>query len=164
MKTIADILEKMAKLHNFLIKMNYKIITAESCTGGFLSYIFTYFSGASSYFDKGFIVYSDDAKNQILNVNINLLKKFTAVSHEVCGDMVRKIDSNHHADIIISVTGYLDFYNSIERNGLVYFGIKFPDGEIVIEKKQYFIGRNDNRINFAYDVIDVLCEKFDLYN
>lgn len=164
MKTISDILERMLLLHNFLIKMNYRIIVAESCTGGFLSYIFTYFSGSSNYFDKSFIVYNDDAKIQILDVNANLLKQFTAVSYEVCEDMVHKINEKYHADIIISVTGYLDFYNSQVNKGLVYFGIKFPDNSVAITEKHYSYNRNDNRTNAVYDIISDLCDKFNLNN
>lgn len=154
MKTINDILEKMHLLHNILIEKKLKIITAESCTAGFLSYILTYFSGASNFFDKGFIVYNDYAKNQILEVNRDLLEKFTAVSKEVCLEMVKNINKKYKTDIVISVTGYIDFYQNKEMNGFVYFGIKFPNDEIIIQNKSYFGGRNQNRIDATYDIIN----------
>ena len=63
------------------------VTCAESCTGGLLAAEFTRLPGSSAWFETGFITYSDQAKQQLLNVNAATLRHYGAVSEETVREM-----------------------------------------------------------------------------
>jgi len=75
--------ELLNKIYLKLIEKNYKIATAESCTGGLIGHNLTNISGSSNYFDRGIISYSNESKIELLDVPKNLIDKYSAVSEEV---------------------------------------------------------------------------------
>lgn len=81
------------------------IVTAESCTGGLLAKSLTDIPGSSEYFDRGFITYSNIAKQEILGVNPGTLEKFGAVSEQVAREMADGAFKNSHAQISVAITG-----------------------------------------------------------
>ena len=83
----------------------YKIATAESCTGGWIAQIITEVPGSSSWFDRGFVTYSNNAKMQMLGVNPQTLTQYGAVSTEVAKQMVAGALANSEADWAVAVTG-----------------------------------------------------------
>ncbi|MGB0843579.1 MAG: CinA family protein [Alphaproteobacteria bacterium] len=107
----------------------YKIAVAESCTGGLLGGAITAVSGSSSVFDRGFITYSNEAKNQCLNVELEKLDNFGAVSPEVATAMVKGLFENTDADLYCSITGVAGpSGGSAEKPvGTVYIGIGKSD-------------------------------------
>lgn len=81
------------------------IVTAESCTGGLLAKTLTEIPGSSEYFERGFITYSDIAKQEILGVSLASLKKFGAVNEQVAKEMAEGALRNSHSQIAIAITG-----------------------------------------------------------
>lgn len=84
---------------------SWKIVTAESCTGGGVASAITEIPGASSWFDSGFVTYSDPSKIQQLNVRPETLKRFGAVSEEVVREMVLGALELSGSHIGISISG-----------------------------------------------------------
>lgn len=82
-----------------------KLVTAESCTGGGLAYYLTSVPGSSEWFERGFVTYSNDAKNKLLKVKLKTLSKFGAVSEETAREMAEGALKNSKATISISITG-----------------------------------------------------------
>ena len=82
-----------------------KIATAESCTGGLIGGALTAIAGSSDVFDRGFITYSNDAKHEMLGVNLDSLRQYGAVSDTVAKEMAYGAIVNSGADIAIAVTG-----------------------------------------------------------
>ena len=78
----------MSLLIKKLIKKKLKISFAESCTGGKLSSTITSLKGSSRVFNLGLVTYSNQSKIKILKVKKNVIKKYGAVSHECCKEMV----------------------------------------------------------------------------
>ncbi|SMN14259.1 Molybdopterin binding motif, CinA N-terminal domain / C-terminal domain of CinA type S [uncultured Candidatus Thioglobus sp.] len=95
----------MKKLTELLKQKSLTIAVAESCTGGNLSALLTSESGASTYFDRGFITYSNQAKIELLGVKKSTLKMHGAVSEQTALEMVRGVIKNASADIGVSITG-----------------------------------------------------------
>ena len=95
----------MKQLIDILIQKKLTIAVAESCTGGNLSALLTSKSGSSTYFDRGFITYSNQAKIDMLGVNADTLKKFGAVSEQTALEMVQGVIKNSSANIGVSITG-----------------------------------------------------------
>jgi nicotinamide-nucleotide amidase len=81
------------------------VVTAESCTGGLLAKCLTDLPGSSDYFERGWITYSNAAKQQELGVEGRQLVRFGAVSEEVALAMVRGALANSEAQHAIAVTG-----------------------------------------------------------
>jgi nicotinamide-nucleotide amidase len=82
-----------------------KIVTAESCTGGLIAGALTEIAGASEVVDRGFVVYSNNAKTKLLNVRAAVIMRFGAVSEEVARAMAEGALKNSAADIAVSCTG-----------------------------------------------------------
>ena len=88
-----------------LKKHKLMLATAESCTGGGLSYWITSISGSSDWFDRGFVTYSNPAKLQMLGVTAPTLTRSGAVSSEVAKEMAEGALDHSDADVSIAVTG-----------------------------------------------------------
>lgn len=101
------------------------IATAESCTGGMLSSTLTSIAGSSKFFDRGFITYSNLAKQKMLGVDADILKKFGAVSEETARQMAIGCLEKSAADLAISITGIAgpDGGTPQKPVGLVCFGL-----------------------------------------
>ena len=82
-----------------------KIATAESCTGGLVAGLVTAIAGSSAVFERGFIVYSNAAKSEVLGVPEHLIARFGAVSEECARALCEGAIARSHADIAVSVTG-----------------------------------------------------------
>jgi len=82
-----------------------KLATAESCTGGGLSFWLTSLAGSSDWFDRGFVTYSDEAKIEILGVDPTTLHKFGAVSEEVAHEMAIGALNQSDANMSVAITG-----------------------------------------------------------
>jgi len=100
-----QILQSYQKIFTTLQQKNLVITTAESCTGGLLSALFTELDGSSKIFDRGFVVYSNNSKISMLNVDARLLESHGAVSQEVCLAMAYGALKNSLANIAIAITG-----------------------------------------------------------
>ncbi len=127
-------------LSKLLISNDLTISVAESCTGGSLSRALTSIPGASSYFDCGYITYSNQSKTEMLGVDIQTIKTFGAVSEEVALEMVIGLATRSHSDIAVSVTGVAGPTGGTSEKpvGMVCFGF-FYDGK-TSTTTQLFIG------------------------
>ncbi|WP_018147219.1 CinA family protein [Henriciella marina] len=82
-----------------------KIATAESCTGGLIAALFTEFSGSSDVFERGFVTYSNRAKEEVLGVPGDLIADNGAVSEAVARIMAEGALEASRANLAIAVTG-----------------------------------------------------------
>jgi len=83
----------------------WRIAAAESCTGGLLSARITSVAGASDYFDRSFITYSNQAKMEMLAVSEELLEKYGAVSEPVARAMAEGARKQARVDVALAITG-----------------------------------------------------------
>ena len=95
----------MHQLTEILKQKSRTIAVAESCTGGNLSALLSQESGASDYFDRGFITYRNQAKIDMLGVKKHTLDTHGAVSEQTALEMVVGVIQNSNADIGVSITG-----------------------------------------------------------
>jgi nicotinamide-nucleotide amidase len=82
-----------------------KIATAESCTGGLIAGLLTEIAGSSDVVERGFVVYSNAAKSELLGVSADLIRAHGAVSEPVACAMAEGALRASHADITVAVTG-----------------------------------------------------------
>lgn len=102
---IAEIKALVLNVANALTNHRLKLTTAESCTGGGLSYWLTSVPGSSAWFDRGFVTYSDDAKLTMLSVRPETLNQFGAVSEQAAREMAEGSLKHSLADLSIAITG-----------------------------------------------------------
>ena len=106
-------------------KQGFKIATAESCTGGLIAGALTDIAGSSDVVDRGFVTYSNEAKQQMLDVKSATLQQFGAVSKATAKEMAYGAIAHSMADICVSVTGVAGPGGGTAEKpvGLVWFGI-----------------------------------------
>lgn len=102
METLAALSERIAQL---LRAQHQRLVTAESCTGGYLSKVITDVPGSSLWFERGYIVYSEQSKQDLLSVSPLTLKQFGAVSEETAREMAKGALSKSLATISVAITG-----------------------------------------------------------
>ena len=127
--------DDMIKLQNLLLKNQKTITCAESCTGGLVSFLITNISGSSNIFNGSIISYSNEIKNQELNVKKETLENHGAVSKETVKEMLSGSLAKFKADYTISISGIAGpTGGSIEKPvGTVVIGIMGSEGEQEIE-------------------------------
>ena len=131
---------KAKKLTELLTSKNMSIAIAESCTGGSLSSSLTSIPGASSYFNCGFITYSNESKVNMLNVDSQTIELFGAVSEKVAYEMAMGAGQNSKSHLAISVTGIAGPSGGTPEKpvGMVCFGF-YVDGNVTTTT-QFFSG------------------------
>ena len=136
------------KISLLLKKQNLKIATAESCTGGLIAHTLTNISGASYYFDRGIVSYSNKAKTELLGVPERLIEKYGAVSNPVAKAMADGVRVKSEVDIGISTTGIAGPTGGTKEKsvGLVFIAISTKD-DVIVKKFQF----SGNRIQNKYD-------------
>ena len=126
------------KIVEILIKKKLTISFVESCTGGMASSAITDISGSSKVFTLGMVVYSNKSKINVLKIPKNIIKKYGAVSSQVCLAMVKNISKISKTNISLAVTGIAGPKGSTKKKpvGLIYISIK--KGHKIKTKKYLF--------------------------
>ena len=134
------------KILQKLREKNLKISTAESCTGGLVSALFTSVPGSSDVFERGFVTYSNEAKIEMLGVNAEVIKNFGAVSAEVAKEMAAGALKNSKADIAIAITGIAGPQSDDTKKpvGLVFIAVATKE-KIIVRKFNFSGDRNEVR-------------------
>lgn len=88
-----------------LLSQNISIVTAESCTGGSVAALFTELAGSSSWFDRGFVTYSNLSKVEMVGVNPKTLTSFGAASEQTASEMATGALQHSQADVSLAITG-----------------------------------------------------------
>ena len=132
------------KLVKKLVKKKLKISIAESCTGGLLSSAITSVSGSSKVFNLGLVTYSNESKINFLKIPKNAIKKYGAVSEQVCLHMVKNIGKIVKGKLSVSITGIAGPSGGSKKKpvGLVYIGV-MKNNKIKINK---YLFKNKSRI------------------
>lgn len=135
----------MRKEKNLILELRKKKLSlaiAESCTGGYLSYLLTKTPGSSKVFKGGVIVYSLSAKHKLLKIPLSKLKKTQGVSEEISLLLAKNVKIALDADIGAAIAGFAGpGAKKGMKAGTVFFGISDKNGSQV--KKIIFTGDRD---------------------
>jgi nicotinamide-nucleotide amidase len=82
-----------------------RLVTAESCTGGWVAQAVTSVAGSSDWFERGFVTYSDDSKQELLGIEQSTLKKHGAVSEQTAREMAQGALARSKGTLALAVTG-----------------------------------------------------------
>lgn len=154
-----ELLDQAQKFFNLSLKNNIKIVSAESCTGGLIASLITEIAGSSQIFDRGFVVYSNLAKEQNLGVSNKTLNQFGAVSREVAQEMAIGAVKNSNANLSIATTGIAGPDGGTDEKpvGLVYIAsFNNLNQNLVIQEFNFSGNRSENRILTVQNSLKIL--------
>ena len=156
---MATLIEQASALLELCRRKQLRIATAESCTGGLIAATLTEIPGSSDVVERGFVTYSNAAKQTMLNVPAATISQFGEVSRETAEAMATGALANSPAELAVSVTGIagpggakpgkpvglVHFAAASKRGGLVHREMRFGD-----------IGRSQVRHASVVEALDML--------
>ena len=134
-----ELLQTAATILHRARQKKWRVVTAESCTGGLVAACLTEIPGSSDVLERGFVVYSNRAKVDLLDVPIPLLERCGAVSAEVARAMAAGALEESGADLAIAVTGIAGPGGGSPEKpvGTVHIAVACPAGPIVAEEHHF---------------------------
>jgi nicotinamide-nucleotide amidase len=150
-----DELERIEQIIKHFTNKHIKIAIAESCTGGFISHMFTNVSGASNVFERGIVCYSNESKMDLLNIDPTSLEINGAVSENVVRQLASNIRALSGVKIGIGISGIAGPTGGTSEKpvGTVFIGYS-TEKETKVEKHNI----NAERIEFKKKVLNVILE------
>ena len=141
-----------------------KIALAESCTGGLLAAHLTSLAGSSNWFERGFVTYSNQAKEESIGVSKELIKQYGAVSEEVAKAMAEGALNHSLAQVSVAITGIAGPGGGSANKpvGMVCFawGMRADDRIQTRSQTKYFSGdRESIREQACVYAIELLLEQ-----
>lgn len=136
----ADTLTALATFVGARLRANgLTLTTAESCTGGWVAQALTSIAGSSDWFERGFVTYSDAAKQEMLGVSARTLAAHGAVSEQTAREMATGALAHSRAQVALGVTGIAGpGGGSLEKPlGMVCFAWAMADGKIGVQTRHF---------------------------
>ena len=133
--------------------------TAESCTGGMIAASITDVAGSSSVLDRGFVTYSNEAKQDMLGVSLATLQAHGAVSRQTAIEMAEGALARSRADLAVSVTGIAgpDGGSAEKPVGLVHMAVARRGGGTAHRELRFGdIGRDQVRTATVVEALKAL--------
>jgi nicotinamide-nucleotide amidase len=115
------------------------LATAESCTGGWVAQAVTTIAGSSEWFERGFVTYSDAAKQEMLGVSARALAEHGAVSEQTAREMAVGALAHSRAQVTVAITGVAgpDGGSQEKPLGMVCFAWAVKEGTLSAETRQF---------------------------
>src|SRR5712692_2509269 len=134
-----ELIEQAQSLLDLCRKKKLKIATAESCTGGLLAATLTEIAGSSDVLERGFVTYSNEAKQAMLAVAPMTLASHGAVSRETAEAMAKGALARAPVDLAVSITGIAGPGGATADKpvGLVHFAAAARDGRLIHRERRY---------------------------
>jgi len=133
-------------------KKKLTLATAESCTGGLVAATISEIAGSSLVLDRGFVTYSNSAKQQMLGVTPATIDVYGAVSPECAEEMAKGALAYASVDLAVSITGIAGPKGAMPGKpiGLVYFCAASRSGRVIAHDRKY---GNIGRANVRYESV-----------
>jgi nicotinamide-nucleotide amidase len=134
-----EFIARAAALLDLCRSKTLTIAAAESCTGGLVAATLTEIPGSSDVFERGFVTYSNAAKETMLGVPAATLERFGAVSRETAEAMVEGALAHSPADLVVSITGIAGPGGATPGKpvGLVHFAAASRGGQFTHQERRF---------------------------
>jgi nicotinamide-nucleotide amidase len=156
-----ELIERSEALLDLCKRKKLTVATAESCTGGLLAATLTEITGSSLVVDRGFVTYTNDAKQQMLGVTPNTIEFYGAVSKECAEEMAKGALAHAQTSLAISITGIAGPTGAVPGKpiGLVHFCAASRGGRIINHDRKFGdIGRTNVRRASVVEALTMLME------
>ena len=154
-----ELAEQARALLDLCRRKQLRIATAESCTGGLVAATLTEIPGSSAVVERGFVTYSNEAKQAMLGVPSAILEQFGAVSRETAEAMATGALAHSPAELAVSVTGIAGPGGATPGKpvGLVHFGAASRDAGLIHRERRFGdIGRSEIRRTSVVEALMML--------
>jgi nicotinamide-nucleotide amidase len=140
---------------------NWRLATAESCTGGLVAAALTAIAGSSDVVERGFVTYSNDAKSELLGVSPEIIAAHGAVSAETAAAMAQGAIARAPVELAISVIGIAGPGGATPTKpvGLVLFGLARREGTCRTERHVFSGDRSAVRQSAVKEALQLLYEE-----
>lgn len=148
-----------ARLLDACRERGLKLATAESCTGGLVAATLIDIAGSSDVFDRGFVSYSNPAKESMLSVPRALLSRHGAVSRDAAEAMAAGALTHSPAHLVVAITGIAGPGGGSEEKpvGLVHFAAAARDGRMLHRERRFGdLGRRQVRLASVAEALAML--------
>lgn len=138
-----------------------RVATAESCTGGLVAATLIDIAGSSDVFERGFVSYSNPAKETMLSVPRSLLSQYGAVSRQAAEAMAAGALTHSPAQLVVAITGIAGPGGGSDDKpvGLVHFAAATRDGRMVHRERRFgALGRRQVRLASVAEALAMLQE------
>jgi nicotinamide-nucleotide amidase len=156
-----ELTEAARALLDLCRRKRLKLAAAESCTGGLLAATLTEIPGSSDVFERGFVTYSNEAKQAMLGVTAMTLAGHGAVSRETAEAMATGVLAHAPVDLAVSITGIAGPGGAVPGKpvGLVYLAAVSRSGRLLQHERKYGdIGRAQVRRACVIEALTMLGE------
>jgi nicotinamide-nucleotide amidase len=156
-----ELVERARALLDLCRTKGLKIAAAESCTGGLLAATLTEIAGSSDVFERGFVTYSNEAKQAMVGVTPATLASHGAVSRETAEAMAKGTLTHAPVHFAVSITGIAGPGGAVPGKpvGLVHFAAASRSGRLIAHKRKYGdIGRTQVRRASVLEALAMLGE------
>ena len=155
--------QQAEQLAEALVRRGLMLTTAESCTGGWVAQELTAIPGSSAWFERGFVTYSNEAKQEMLAVSADTLAQFGAVSEAVVREMALGALQHSRAQLSVAISGVAGpgGGSADKPVGTVCFGWAREGGEVLSRSLHFGGDRESVRRQAVAVAIDGLRELVD---
>jgi nicotinamide-nucleotide amidase len=156
-----ELLEAVRALSEICRKKKLTIATAESCTGGLLAASITDLPGSSDVFDRGFVTYSNEAKERMLGVPPMTLANHGAVSRETAEAMAKGALAHAPVALAVAITGIAGPAGAMPGKpiGLVHLAAASRSGRLIEDAPRFGdLGRSEVRRRSVLRALTMLLE------
>ena len=139
-----------------------RVVTAESCTGGLVAAAITAVTGASAVFDRGFVTYSNRAKQEMLGIAGDLIADYGAVSEPVARMMAEGALENSNAHISVAITGVAGPTGGTDLKpvGLVHIATARANGSVLHKVERFGdIGREEIQLGAVKLALEMMRDR-----
>ena len=150
-----------ARVGALLVQNGQKLAVAESCTGGWVAQCLTAIAGSSDWFERGFVTYSNEAKQEMLGVPGTILLDHGAVSEATASAMASGALAHSRSDWALAITGIAGPSGGTTEKpvGLVCFAWACRDGRLDVETRRFAGDRQEVRAQSVAHVLSGLLER-----
>lgn len=159
-----EIIDAVVTLLDLCKAKKLTVTTAESCTGGLVAAAISEISGSSLVLDRGFVTYSNEAKQEMLGVTPATIDVYGAVSTECADEMAKGALAHAQVDLAVSITGIAGPTGAVPGKpiGLVYFCAAARSGRTIAHDRKFGdIGRSQVRRASVLQALAMLTELAD---
>jgi len=138
------VIELAGEVGGALKAKGWKLVTAESCTGGWAAMALTAIPGSSDWFERGYVTYSNEAKREELGVAEETLRRHGAVSEQTAREMAAGALQKSHGHVALAITGVAGPTGGTPEKpvGMVCFA--WTDGSKMTSVTKHFAGDRES--------------------
>ena len=138
-----------------------RLVTAESCTGGWVAMALTAIAGSSDWFERGYVTYSNEAKQEALGVSADTLRRHGAVSEETAREMAAGALARSHGQVALAITGVAGPTGGSADKPVGTVCFAWADGSKILSETRRFEGdresvRRQSVVHALHGVLELL--------